>query len=184
MTFAAASLDVTLRRERAQRADPFQCLVTRECPAGWDASLVQCRGTFFHSPPGVEVGVPPGESIFVRLMSGADLVGIGAGVRRSCRLSHAPRHIYFPTWPAILPGIPRLAALTAMMKELERLDAAELVLESFDSGWSDEAVPPRVRDSRTRDEFVVPIDTPEKTLFDSLASGHRRQIRKGDRSGW
>src|SRR5437764_8725552 len=144
MTIAAGSLNVALTGERAQRAPSRQCLVTRECPAGWETSLVRCQGTFFHSPPGVEAGVPPGESIFVRLISGTDLVGVGAGVRRSCRLSRTPRHIYFPAWPAILPGIPRLAALTAMMRELERLDAAELVLESFDSGWSDGTVPSRV----------------------------------------
>src|SRR5260221_2039065 len=112
MTIAAGSLDVALRGARARRTDPFQCLVTRECPAGWDASLLRCQGTFFHSPPGVAVGGPPGESIFVRLMSGADLVGIGAGVRRSCRLSHTPRHIHFPTLAPILPRIPRFAPRT------------------------------------------------------------------------
>ena len=183
MTIAARSLDLSRGTDRRERGTQVQCEVTRECPAGWDASLLRCQGGFFHSPPGIEVGGPPGEAVYLRLYQENDVVALAAGVRRPCRLSDQPRHVYFPTWPAVAPGFPRATALLEMMAELRRRGAVELVVESFDAAWKGDEIP-KPRTTRLRDEYVVPIDTPEQALWDSLASGHRRQMRKGDRGGW
>jgi hypothetical protein len=184
MTIAAGSLDVALNGRRVKEEGTlFEPVVTTECPPGWDINLHRCQAGFFHSPPGIEVGGPSGESLYIQLYAGNEVVGIGAGVRRPCRLSDKPRHVYFPTWPAVAPGIPPAAALGAMMEALRNLDAVELVVESFDSSWAGEAAFNPIS-SRAREEHVIPTDTPEPGLFASLSSGHRRQIRKGDRSGW
>ncbi|MBI4502653.1 MAG: GNAT family N-acetyltransferase [Gemmatimonadetes bacterium] len=183
MTIAAGSLNAALGTDRTQEGVQVQCAVTRECPGGWDASVLRCQGGFFHSPPGIEVGGPPGETVYLRFYLENDVVAVAAGVRRSCRLSGTPRHVYFPTWPAVVAGFPRATVLSEMMAELRRLEAAELVVESFDAAWNgDEVSKPRV--TRVRDEYVIPIETPEKALWEGLASSHRRQVRKGDRGGW
>jgi hypothetical protein len=184
MTIAVGNLDQT-GAARPERGASVRCIVTNTCPAGWEADLLRCGAGFFHSPPGVEVGGPPGETVFLRIYSGNEVIGVGAGVRRRCRLSDTPRHVYLPTWPAIAPNHSREAVLTAIMDALQRFDAVELVIESFDSEWlADRGERPKPREIRERDEFVIPIDTPEQILFDSLASGHRRQVRRGEKSGW
>src|ERR1044071_6288827 len=79
----------------------MRCLVTSACPAAWASYLDRCGAGFFHTPPGNDVGSRPGEPLYIRILAGTEVVGIAAGVRRPCRLSDTPRHVLFPTYPAV-----------------------------------------------------------------------------------
>jgi hypothetical protein len=161
----------------------LSCIVTRECPVGWDTHLIRCDGGFFHAPPGNDVGGPGGEPVFLRLFSANEVIGIAAGVMRACRLTDKPRHFYFPTLPALAAGIRPGLALDVLLASLRSIDAAELVMESFDAHWSaDAATEPT--DARMREEYVVPLTADPALMAAGLGSGHRRQIRKAERNGW
>ena len=161
----------------------LRCEIAVECPPDWGEYLRRCDGGFFHAPTACELGTPPGESLFIKIYQGDEVVGIATGLRRACRLTEVPRHLYFPTYPALAEGVNPRAALDALIDALYKADAAELVLESFDAHWSGDAtLQPTV--SRARDEYIVPLDPMETRMWEKLATGHRRQVKKGDRSGW
>src|SRR5205814_10641110 len=87
----------------APRANRDLRWITRSaCPPDWWAHVERCGGGFFHTPPGLGAGAPAGEAVFAQLLRGADVVGVAAGVRSQCRLRRRPRHVYFPTAPALL----------------------------------------------------------------------------------
>ena len=161
----------------------LRCVITRDCPHDWDALLKECDGGFFHAPLGAEVAAQDGEPVFVRIFAGSDIVGISAGVRRACRLSDIPRHVYFPTLPALAEGVSPRAALDALLQSFRHVEAAEVVMDSFDAHWSGDATA-TATEARPRDEYVVPLLSTADELMASLSSGHRRQIRKGDKGAW
>jgi hypothetical protein len=91
--------------------------------------------------------------------------------------------VFFPTLPALAQGVSPAAALDAVIGALQAQDAAEIVMESFDARWSaDGSVPPS--EYRVREEYVVPLGSDSERMWQPLSSGHRRQIRKGDRADW
>jgi hypothetical protein len=96
-------------------------------------------------------------------------------------MNRSPRHVYFPAPPAITPGVEGGPVLDALIEGLRSFNAVELVLESFDASWSADSsfAPSSIRE---REEYVIPLDLPGKARWESLASGHRRQVKKGDRS--
>lgn len=152
------------------------------CPDNWNDWLTSCGGGFFQSPPALHAGAPEGEPVFCvhRGPDGVDAVAFG--VRSSCRLSRQARHVYFPSVPAVRSQERAGGLVQDLLDGLREAGAAEVVMDSYDARWT-----PRLRTASTevhREEYTIPLDgTPEERLA-RCASNHRRNIRKGDRSGW
>ena len=179
----AVSAGTTRESGPALATRALSCIVTRECPTGWDTLIARCDGGFFHAPPGNDLGGLAGEPVFLRLFSGKEVIGIVAGARRACRITSQPRHFYFPTLPALAAGIRPGLALDVVIDALRTVDAAEITMESFDAHWSAETTM-EPTETRMREEYVVPLTTTPGVMAGALASGHRRQIRKADKNGW
>jgi len=118
------------------------------------------------------------------LFRDGELVGLGAGVRSPCRLSFRPVHVYLPTTPAIPEPDLRDEGLDALVETLAGSGAVAVSLDSYDAGW--QLAKPSVTpvEMRPRREYVVPLTYPPDDMWARLATGHRRQIRRGDQEGW
>jgi len=153
------------------------------CPAEWRQHIADCGGGYFHSSRGLLASAPPGEPVFFELWSGDELLGIATGVRYGNPGNATPRHVYFPTMPAIRSRRSREAALSALVDMLRDDGIAEVIFDSFDA----QSVPGallRATELRRRREYAVDLDASPEYLFSQLAPRHRRQIEHGDAAGW
>src|SRR5207247_106536 len=110
-------------------------VVQATCPPEWWMHLEGCGGGLFHTPAGLTAAAPPGEAVFGRLLDGDVVIGVAAGVRSRCRFGLRPRHVYFPTVPAVLSLPRRDEALAALVGVLRNEGAAEVAVDSFDARW-------------------------------------------------
>jgi len=165
--------------------DHHQWKLSATCPADWAAHLASCGGGFFHSPPGLGAGAPDGEPVFALLPEAGQVVGLAVGMRSRCRLSRRPRHVYWPTLPALALTSGQDAALIALVHACADLGAAEVVVDSFDACWQpDPGCDPSAGASRARLEYLVALDADPANLADRYESMHRRHLRRGEREGW
>lgn len=153
------------------------------CPPDWQAQLERCGGGFFHSPLGLLAGAPAGQPLFVQLVREGRVMGIGAGVRHGCRLGFRPRHVYFPTLPALLCHGDEDAALAALALELRRQDAVEVVFDSFDARWRPSQGLGAAR-PRQRAEHVVPLQSSEEAQLARCSKHHRRYANDSRHDRW
>jgi hypothetical protein len=153
------------------------------CPADWAAMLTDCPAGFFQTPLGVLAGAPAGEPRYFVLHHEGAVCGVAVGVRHGCRLSRQPRHIYFPSPPAV-HGDPafRNDAVAALMHRLRHDGYAEARVDSFDA----RALPAdgAILWPHQRREYVVNLAVPPDTLLAECGHTHRRYIHRGDRAGW
>ena len=181
------SLGMTLAQPAAQSMagvppQELRWIVYPACPSDWSGQLQRCEGGFFHSPPGLEIAWPGGEPLFAQLLRGREeVVGVAAGVRRSCWLRHRPRHYYFPTLPALVGPARRDEVVAELARALRSLGAAEVVFDSFDAQWEPGSDAPEVP---ARQEYVVSLETPLSQQVGRLRRDHRRHLRDGEREGW
>ena len=152
-------------------------------PPGWGEALAACGGGFFHAPPALQVALPAGVPVFARLRAGGETLAVALGVATRCRLARRPRHLRFAALPACTPGVERAAAAAALAARLAGDGAAEVVMDSFDSGDGD-ALPGGARPGRPRLEHVVSLDADEASLARRFARTHRHHVARGEREGW
>ena len=165
----------------ALRGADVRWLFHPTCPPDWDEHVARDGGGFFHTPPGLAAGAPPGDRVFARLMRGKDVMAIASGVRSRCRLSRQARHFYFPSLPAVRDPELRPVAVTTLLSALLHWGAAEAVIDSFDAAWSWPPGSPDVQEPFSRQEYLVALGQPEEERRRSLATGH---LRRGDAEGW
>jgi GNAT acetyltransferase-like protein len=157
-------------------------IVHPACSSDWSAQLQRCDGGFFHSPAGLEIASPGGEPLFAQLLRGhEEVVGVAAGVRRSCWLRHGPRHYYFPTLPALVGPARTDEVVAELARALRALGAAEVVFDSFDAQWEPGSVG---AEAPARHEYVVSLERPLSRQVGRLRENHRRHLRSGEREGW
>ena len=142
--------------------------------------MIQLGAGFFHSPPGLRVNVPSGEAVFATLHRRDRVIGLATGVWIRCRLSGRPRHFYAPTLPLVEDASLRNAALVSWRAHLAESGAAEVLLDSYD-GWE---VEPPLAASRSRREYVIPLDDGPEQIAARFADTHRRHLDRGRREGW
>src|SRR5256885_11071667 len=133
-------------------------LTQSQCPADWWIRVERCGGGFFHTPPGLDAGAPAGEPVFAQLWHGDEVVGVATGVRSRCRFGREPRHLYFPTVPALTGPPQGDEALGALVDTLRAERAVEVTVDSFDAGWQPHVTTGERVDSRDRVEYLVPLD--------------------------
>ena len=149
-----------------------------QAPPDW-APLVERLGAgFFHSPLGLRAGAPAGEPLFLRYHRDGEVVGIAAGVRTPCRLGGAFRHYYFPTWPAFADDSLRDHGLAKLVTSFRAQGVAEVVWDSFDAARRGPF--PKVP---TRWEYLLDLTRIADSPTWPGSSGHRRSIRRGEKSG-
>jgi hypothetical protein len=148
-------------------------------PDDWARATRAVDAGFFHSPPGLGVGAPRGEPLYLRYLREDQVVGVALAVRSRCRLSGSPRHAYFPTWPAYAAEVDRWEADTALARTLRDLGVADVRWDSFDAGCT-----PLRALSPDRTEYVIDLAEVEASLTWPPSSGHRRSVRRGEREGW
>lgn len=153
------------------------------CPTEWSVRLERCGGGFFHSPRGLAAAAPPGETLFAQLMLGDAVMGVAAAVWSSCRLSLRPRHVYFPTVPAVRWPEHRAEAVATLVTALRLRGAAEIVMDSFDARWRPEVASGEA-EARYRLEYVVPLTAEPEVLARRCSEHHRRHVKRGEREGW
>jgi Acetyltransferase (GNAT) domain len=159
-------------------------LTQSQCPADWWIRVERCGGGFFHTPPGLDAGAPAGEPVFAQLWHGDEVVGVATGVRSRCRFGREPRHLYFPTVPALTGPPQGDEALGALVDTLRAEGAVEVTVDSFDAGWRPQvAIGERV-DSRDRVEYLVPLDADPDELARRCHKHHRRHLQNGMGQGW
>jgi len=159
--------------------------ITREtCPAGWWVELERCGGGFFHTPAGLGAGAPSGEPVFAQLRHGDEIIGVAAGVRSGCRFGRRPRHLYFPTVPALICLPRRHEALSALVEALRADGAAEVGIDSFDARWQPDVGTGASAEIRDRVEYVVPLEPDADDLMRRCNKHHRRHLQHGIRQGW
>lgn len=155
---------------------------TGACPPEWRSHLARFGGGFFHSPPGLRIAAPAGEPAFLTLESESEVVGVAAGVWRSCRVSRDARHFYAPTLPALSAAVPLEVALPAWKQYLEAHGAAEAIVDSYDAGCEVGSAPGG--SALRRHEYVLSLAPGPEALLRHCAETHRRRLRRGDRAGW
>jgi len=165
----------TLRRE-------LRWMVASRCPRGWRALVERCGGSVFHSPAGLAAAAPPGTPIFAELYQGDQAAGIAVGVASRCRFGFKPRHLYFPTAPAVVEPSQREAALGALVDRLRAGGAAEIQFDSYDGSWQPE--PRNGTTARDRLEYVVRLQSSRDDLASGCSKHHRRHVQRGERDGW
>ena len=158
-------------------------VTSSSCPTDWQAQLERCGGGFFHSPLGLLAGAPAGQPVFVQLVHEGRVMGVGAGVRHGCRLGFRPRHVYFPTLPALLCRGGEDAALATLALELRRQDAVEVVFDSFDAGWRPSQQLGNSR-PRQRAEHVVALQSSEEAQLARCSKHHRRCANDSRHERW
>ena len=156
--------------------------IASTCPPEWREWLDTCRGGFFHSPSGLQAGAPPGEQLFCVHFSALGVDAVAVGVRHDCRLSRRPRHVYFPSVPAVREAREAASLVQELVAALRDRGADEVIMDSFDAAQCPElhGTTELVR----REEFVLSLEGAPEDMFSRCTPHHRRYIRKGDRSGW
>lgn len=153
------------------------------CPSQWWEHLERCGGGFFHTAPGLMAAGVSGDPVFARLLHGDEVVGVAAGVRQRCRFGRQPRHVYFPTVPAIICRPRRHETLASLIAALRAQGVAEVVVDSFDAGWRPELVS-GAAETRQRLEFVVALEPDAEELARRCSKHHRRHLQRGEREVW
>lgn len=152
-------------------------------PTGWREQLLRCGGGYFHTPAGVQAVSPRGELLFAQLRHGGEVVGVALGVRTGCGLSLAPRHVYFPTTPALTNIAQCDTALKSLHDALRANGCVELDIDSFDACWEpvvgDEGVSAHVRL-----EYLVHLDRDTEAMLRRFSPDHQRCIQRGRAEGW
>jgi hypothetical protein len=157
--------------------------------------VARCGGGFFHTPPGLLAGSPAGEATFFSLGLDNRNLGIALGVQHPARGNSIPhrlgwnrgaRDIYFPTVPALAPGIIPRDVMGSLKDTLQAINVSEARFDSYDAPWcptaevGGEEPPPRT-------EYVLALtsgaDAPA-ALAQQASAHHRRHIRRGERDGW
>lgn len=165
------------------RTRELQWVSRSSCPPEWLLHVERCGGAYFHSPLGLLAGAPAGQPLFVQLLHEGRVVGVGAGVRHGCRFSLRPKHVYFPTLPALVCPGREDAALAALADELRRQGAVEAVFDSFDAAWQPSRQLAATR-ARQRTEYVVPLQASEEEQAARCDKHHRRYAARGLKEGW
>jgi GNAT acetyltransferase-like protein len=157
-------------------------LLRAACPPQWSEHLERCGGGFFHAPPGL-AGMPPGHPLFAELVMDKAVIGVAAGMRSGCALSLRPRHVYFPTVPALHRLERREEAFIALMAALRAEGVADVVIDSFDAGWLP-ALPTGKAEARSRVEYVVRLVPDAEALARRCSAHHRLHLKRGACEGW
>lgn len=152
-------------------------------PSDWATRVEQTGGGFYHSPLGLLLGAPAGAPLFCRLHRGEEVVGIALGVMSRCRFSTRPRHLYFPSLPALAPTSSPESALSALIDALEARGAADVEMDSYDARWAAEPEGSQLA-GRVRHEYVVPLTAEPEALARSFGKAHRQSCWRGEREGW
>lgn len=153
-------------------------------PPDWGSLIERTGGGFYHSPPGLLLNAATGQPLYCTLYDeNDDVVGIALGEERRCRLSRQPRHLHFPSVPA-LGGLPDPeGALAALLARLQRRGAADVTMLTYDAPWTPR--PERFPLAGTlRQEYVVHLDAGPDELLRSFNNTHRRYCSRGAREGW
>jgi hypothetical protein len=154
------------------------------CPPTWPLQLERVNGGFFHSPPGLTAGAPAGEPLYAELRAGDATLGLATGVWSRCTFNRRPRHVHFPTTPALLDAAgERDAVLGALVEVLQGAGAAEVTFDSFDAAWRPEA---SAGDAETRErlEFLVPLEPDPDGLARRCHKHHRRHLQQAPGRRW
>lgn len=155
-----------------------------QLPPDWGELIKRTGGGIYHSPLGLLLSEATGEPLYCTLHDANDaVVGIALGDQRRCRLSTRPRHLSFPSLPALgtLPN-PE-AALAALIAQLEARGAAEVDMATYDTPWTPQ--PERFQlTGSLRQEYVVHLHAEPGELRRSFGSTHRRYSSRGEREGW
>lgn len=153
--------------------------IDQSLPPDWGDLVGRLGAGFFHSPLGLRAGAPGGEPCFLRYHRDGEVVGIAVGVRTPCRLGGAFRHLYFPTWPAFADDGIRDHALAKLVAAFRSEGVAEVVWDSFDAAGRGPF--PK---TGTRWEYLLDLTAIAESSTWPDSSGHRRTIRRGEKSGW
>jgi hypothetical protein len=151
-------------------------------PPEWGTLLASCCGGFFHTPAGIGFSVRDGQPFYARLYVDRRVVGIAAGVGRTCRLAWRPAHVYLPTLPALIPTVPREPALDLLVATLARGGTAEITMDSYDATWR----VPSPAGSVTlpaRQEYRVDLMPSRDVRLSRLSDHHRRRLPRTEREG-
>src|SRR5437660_4092546 len=100
-------------------------MLQRSCPSDWAERIARCNGGLFHTPLGLTTADYAGTPVYAQLLDGTTLLAVAAGVWRRCRLSIRPRHVYFPTLPAVRASPVRVDAVRLLAAALAERGAAE-----------------------------------------------------------
>jgi hypothetical protein len=152
-------------------------------PSDWATQVERVDGGFYHSPPGLMLGAPAGAPLFCRLQRGEEVVGVALGVLSRCRFSARPRHVYFPSLPALARAPSHEGALSALVGELKARGAADIEMDSYDAHWAPDPGGAQLT-GRVRHEYVVPLTAEPATLARSFGKAHRQSCWRGEREKW
>ncbi len=158
-------------------------VASASCPPDWQEHLERCGGGFFQSPLGLLAGAPAGQPLFAQLQLRGRVVGIAAGVRHGCRFSLKPKHVYFPSLPALVAPELRAEALRELVVMLQHEGAVEVVCDSYDAA----ALPAPVADGesgRQRVEFQVALAAGAAAQLTHFHPHHVRHLRHAQDAGW
>ncbi len=158
-------------------------ITSASCPPDWQEQLERCAGGFFQSPLGLLAGAPAGQPIFAQLQLHGRVVGIAAGVRHGCRFSLKPKHVYFPSLPALAAPELRAEALRELVATLRHEGAVEVVCDSFDAAGQ----PAQIADGqpgRQRVEFQVALGACAADQLTRFHPHHVRHLRHAADAGW
>lgn len=169
---AGVPTDIVVRHQERWTID-------REMPADWPALVHRLGGGFFHTPLGLRSGAPDGEPIYARFCRDGEVAGLALGVRTPCRLGGHFRHYYFPTWPIFADPRLREQALNRLIAQFRTEGVAEARWDSFDANAA--SPPAKVA---TRWEYLLDLTAMDEQLYWPPTTGHRRSIRRGEKSGW
>lgn len=148
-------------------------------PSDWPELVRRLDAGFFHTPLGLRAGAPDGEPIYARFLRDGEVVGLAVGVRTPCRLGGHFRHYYFPSWPLFADPRDREGALNKLIAQFRTEGVAEARWDSFDASRAMPA--PKVAG---RWEYLLDLSGVAEQLHWPPSGGHRRSIRRGERSGW
>lgn len=155
--------------------------ITEQPTLDWGEHVLACNGSVFHTPCVHGVVLPNGQPIFARLTRGNRVIAIASGVALQCRFSRKARHYHFASFPAVADNGNRAAAADDLAYALAARDAAFVGMDSFDVLSRPAGAP--AANARIRYEHGVELTDSEEQLR-RCGETHRRQIRRGMRSGW
>lgn len=145
--------------------------------------MAEVGAGFLLSPAALRVSMPAGIPIFARLEEAGRTAGLALGVATRPSLGVRPHHFYFPSPPAIAPGLPTREAIDLLLTGLRGLGGAEAVFDSFDAP-AELAWPDGARPGHARREYQLSTDRSPEALLAAFAANHRTRVRRGEREGW
>jgi len=153
-------------------------------PPEWGELIGRLNGGFYHTPLGLLLSSAAGEPLYCTLRDPrGDVVGIALGAQRRCRLSSRPRHLSFPSLPALGAHPDPEAALTSLLAQLAARGAAEVDMSTYDTPWTPPA-DSKLLTGSLRQEYVVDLHEDPQILRRSFGKTHRRSCSRGEREGW